>query len=356
VVRILLKDILKTFGKVVASDIPYLEIRDGEFFGLLGPSGSGKTTTLRIIAGLTKPDRGVVIIGDEDVTNLPPEKRNLGMVFQSWALFPHLTAYENIAFGLRLRKLPEDEIRRRVKWAAELLQIEELLDRYPHEMSGGQQQRVAVARAIVLQPRALLFDEPLSNLDAKLREQVRFELRRLQKELGITSVYVTHDQAEAFAICDRIAVIKDGRIQQLGTPEDIYMRPANKFVAGFIGITHFLRGVLLDVLDEEKGLVLVETEDGLRLQASADLGKVSKGGRVSVVVRPDYIELASPGDEVNVFGARVERATYVGDSIDYEIRVGRWDLRMKTPATVRIPPGSTVKVKLHRDKLVALPD
>ncbi len=355
-VKIVLKEILKTYGDVVAADIPYLEIPSGEFFGLLGPSGSGKTTTLRIVAGLTKPDRGVVIIGDEDVTNVPPEKRNLGMVFQSWALFPHLTAYDNIAFGLRLRKLPEDEIRSRVKWAAELLQIEELLDRYPHEMSGGQQQRVAVARAIVLQPKALLFDEPLSNLDAKLREQVRFELRKLQKELGITSIYVTHDQAEAFAICDRIAVMNNGRIQQIGTPEEIYTRPANRFVASFIGVTYFVEGTVVDVSGGEEGNVIVETEDKLRIQAVADPSRVKVGARVSVVVRPDYISLATGEDKVNVFDAEVERATYVGDSIDYEIRVGRWSLRMKTPATVKLAPGSMVKVKLHEDKLVALPE
>lgn len=353
--KIVLKEILKTYGNVVAADIPYLEVTSGEFFGLLGPSGSGKTTTLRIVAGLTRPDRGTIIIGNEDVTNVPPEKRNLGMVFQSWALFPHLTAYDNIAFGLKLRKLPEDEIRSRVRWAAELLQIEELLNRYPHEMSGGQQQRIAVARAIVLQPKALLFDEPLSNLDAKLREQVRFELRKLQKELGITSIYVTHDQAEAFAICDRIAVMNNGRIQQIGTPEDIYTRPANKFVASFIGITYFVSGTVVDVVGEE-GTVLVETEDKLRIQAIADTSRVRRGASVSIVVRPDYISLATGENKVNVFDAEVERATYVGDSIDYEIRVGRWSLRMKTPATLKLAPGSMVKVKLHEDKLVALPE
>ncbi len=353
--RIVLKEILKKYGKVIAADIPYLEIKDGEFFGLLGPSGSGKTTTLRIIAGLTKPDKGRVYIGDEDITDVPPEKRNLGMVFQSWALFPHLTVFENIAFGLRLRKLPEEEIRKRVKWAAELLQISELLNRYPYQLSGGQQQRVAVARAIVLYPRALLFDEPLSNLDAKLREQVRFELRKLQKELKITAVYVTHDQAEAFAICDRIAIINKGRIQQIGSPEEIYNKPETKFVAEFIGITRFIEGVVDEIVDESRGIVKVTTEDGLELYSWANLSKVGKGSRVYVAIRPDFITLASSSSkEPNVFKAIVEMATYVGDVMDYEIRIGKWRLRFKTPPTYKFSPGQEIYVKLHEEKLIAI--
>lgn len=352
---ITLENIYKRFGKVVAADIPYLEIKDGEFFGLLGPSGSGKTTTLRIIAGLEKPDKGRVYIDGHDITDVPPEKRNLGMVFQSWALFPHLTAFENIAFGLRLRKLPKDEVEKRVRWAAEFLRIEDLLNRYPHQMSGGQQQRVAVARAIVIQPKALLFDEPLSNLDAKLREEVRFELRRIQKKLGITSIYVTHDQTEAFAICDRIAVMNEGKIQQIGTPEEIYDRPENRFVASFIGITYFIEGKVSEYLDKERGKVLVLTDDGLEITGYADLSKISKGDKVNVVVRPDYVSLASPNDKVNIFNAIVERATYAGDSIDYEIRIGEWSIRFKTPATVKFSPGDSIKVKLDERRLVILP-
>ncbi len=353
--RIVLKEILKKYGKVVAANIPYLEIKDGEFFGLLGPSGSGKTTTLRIIAGLTKPDKGRVFIGEEDITNVPPEKRNLGMVFQSWALFPHLTVFENIAFGLRLRKLPEDEIRKRVKWAAELLQISELLNRYPHQLSGGQQQRAAVARAIVLYPRALLFDEPLSNLDAKLREQVRFELRKLQKELKITAVYVTHDQAEAFAICDRIAIMNKGKIQQIGTPEEIYNKPETRFVAEFIGITRFIEGEVEEIVDESRGLVRVVTEDGLEVFSWANLDKIGKGTKVYVAIRPDFISLASSeSNGPNVFKAVVEMATYVGDVMDYEIKIGKWRLRFKTPPTYRFPPGQEIYVKLHEEKLIAI--
>ncbi len=354
---IILENILKKYGKVTAADIPYLKVRDSEFFGLLGPSGSGKTTTLRIIAGLTRPDRGKVIMDNTDITNVPPEKRNLGMVFQSWALFPHLTVFENIAFGLRLRKLPEEEIRKRVKWAAELLRIEELLNRYPHQLSGGQQQRVAVARAIVLYPRALLFDEPLSNLDAKLREQVRFELRRLQKELRITSIYVTHDQAEAFAICDRIAVMNSGRIEQVGTPEEIYNRPRTKFVAGFIGITNFISGKIADIIDESRGLVKVVTEDDLELVSWANLEKVSKGSKVIVAVRPDYISLVRKDEKgFNVFKVMVTRATYVGDMMDYEVKLGRWDLRFRTSPTIKLKPGNEIYIKLQEDKLIAIPE
>ncbi|RLE85014.1 MAG: polyamine ABC transporter ATP-binding protein [Thermoprotei archaeon] len=350
-----LRNIYKKYGKTVAADIPQLEIKDKEFFGLLGPSGSGKTTTLRIIAGLETPDRGRVFIDGQDITDLPPEKRNLGMVFQSWALFPHLTAYENIAFGLRLRKLPEEEIRRRVRWAAEFLRIEELLNRYPHQMSGGQQQRVAVARAIVIQPRALLFDEPLSNLDAKLRERVRFELRKIQKELGITSVYVTHDQAEAFAICDRIAVMNEGRIHQIGTPEEIYNKPEDRFVASFIGITYFIVGKISEYVNKKEGVALITTEDGLDIQAYADPNKVSRGDSVHIVIRPDYISLAKPTDKVNVFKAKIERATYGGDSIDYEIKVGKWSLRFRTPATLKLPPRDEIKIKLDEKRLVVIP-
>lgn len=354
--RIVLKDIFKKYGKVIAANIPHLEIKDGEFFGLLGPSGSGKTTTLRIIAGLTRPDRGRVYIGDDDVTDVPPEKRNLGMVFQSWALFPHLTVFENIAFGLRLRKLPEDEIRKRIKWATELLQISDLVNRYPWQLSGGQQQRVAVARAIVLYPRALLFDEPLSNLDAKLREQVRFELRKLQKSLKITSIYVTHDQTEAFAICDRIAIMNHGKIQQIGSPEEIYSRPRTKFVAEFIGITRFIEGKVSEIVDETRGLVRVITEDGLEIISWGDLDRITKGSKVYIAVRPDFISLASKKDsETNVFKAIVEMATYVGDVMDYEIRIGEWRIRFKTSPTLKFSVGQEIYIKLHEEKLIAIP-
>ncbi|AKG38348.1 hypothetical protein MA03_02375 [Infirmifilum uzonense] len=357
-VRIELKDIYKGYygGKVVAAEIEYLEIKDKEFFGLLGPSGSGKTTTLRIIAGLTQPDRGMVLIDGEDITQLPPEKRGLGMVFQSWALFPHLTAFENIAFGLRLRKIPEDEIKRRVQWAAELLQIQDLLNRYPYQMSGGQQQRVAVARAIVVQPRALLFDEPLSNLDAKLREQVRFELRKLQRELGITSVYVTHDQAEALVMCDRIAVMNKGRIEQIGSPEEIYGSPATRFVAEFMGITTLIPGNVLEIVNRDKSLVRVALEEGnIELLARTNLEKVTKDSKVFLAVRPEAVRLAHPTETSNVIDVKIQTGSYLGDHYEYIISLSGYLIRLRTPVNVRLDSGSSVKIKLEEETLFAVP-
>jgi len=357
-VKIELVEIYKEYygGKVVAADIPYLEIRDKEFFGLLGPSGSGKTTTLRIIAGLTMPDRGKVLIDGEDITYLPPEKRGLGMVFQSWALFPHLTIFENIAFGLRLKKLPEGEISRRVRWAAELLRIEELLDRYPYQLSGGQQQRVAVARAIVVEPKALLFDEPLSNLDAKLREQVRFELRKLQKELGITSVYVTHDQAEALVLCDRIAIMNKGRIEQLGTPEEIYNYPATPFVAEFMGVTTLVPGRIVEVLDPSAALVRVQVENSdLVFVARTRAEKASINTPVFLSIRPEIVTVASKEDKLNVAEAVVAAVSFLGDHTEHILMLNDHQVRLRTPTSLRFMPGDKIRIKLDESRLFAVP-
>jgi multiple sugar transport system ATP-binding protein len=233
--EIQLEGVWKVFGKVVAVKDVTLTIHDGEFLVLLGPSGCGKTTTLRCIAGLERVDQGRIYIGERDVTDLPPGQRGIGMVFQSYAVFPHMTVYDNIAFGLKMKRVSRQEIRNRVEAAAELLQIQELLKRYPAQLSGGQRQRVAVARAIVLEPEVLLMDEPLSNLDALIRLQVRAELKRLHKQIGSTTVYVTHDQVEALSLGDRIAVMKDGEIVQVDDPTTVYEEPANVFVGGFIG-------------------------------------------------------------------------------------------------------------------------
>ena len=230
-----LKNIVKKFGKTIAVNGINLDINDGEFIVLLGPSGCGKTTTLRVIAGLEKPDEGHVFFGDREVTYLPPRERNVSMVFQSYAIWPHMTVYNNIAFPLKIKKVPREEIDKKVKWAAELLQISELLNRYPHQLSGGQRQRVAVARAIVVEPDVLLMDEPLSNLDALLRVKMRSELKKLQRRIKVTTIYVTHDQVEAMTMGDRIAVMNAGKIMQVGTSEEIYLKPSNLFVAGFVG-------------------------------------------------------------------------------------------------------------------------
>ncbi|AFK21872.1 ABC transporter ATP-binding protein [Pyrococcus sp. ST04] len=234
-VSVRLENIVKKFGNFTALDNVNLEIKDGEFMALLGPSGSGKSTLLYTIAGIYKPTSGRVYFDEKDVTELPPKERNVGLVFQNWALYPHMTVYKNIAFPLELRKVPREEIERKVRDVAKMLHIEKLLDRYPWQLSGGQQQRVAIARALVKEPDVLLLDEPLSNLDALLRLEVRAELKRLQKDLGITAVYVTHDQAEALAMADRIAVIREGKILQVGTPDEVYYKPKYKFVGGFLG-------------------------------------------------------------------------------------------------------------------------
>ncbi len=234
-VSIKLDRVTKRFGKIIAVNNVSLEIAHKEFMALLGPSGSGKSTILYLIAGIYKPTSGRIFFGDKDVTEIPPKERNVGLVFQNWALYPHMKVYDNIAFPLRLKKVPEDYIRKKVVEVTKMLHIDHLLDRYPYQLSGGQQQRVAIARALVKEPLVLLLDEPLSNLDALLRIYVRAELKKLQKKLGITTIYVTHDQAEALAMADRIAVINEGKILQVGDPETVYNRPSCKFVGGFLG-------------------------------------------------------------------------------------------------------------------------
>ncbi|MEM2414106.1 MAG: ABC transporter ATP-binding protein, partial [Sulfolobales archaeon] len=279
-----LVQVSKRFGKVLAVDKVSVEIEKGEFFTFLGPSGCGKTTTLRIIAGLEIPDEGRVIMDGADITYLPPHKRDTAMVFQNYALWPHMTVFENVAYGLKVRKYPKEEIRRKVKEVLELVRLEGLEDRYPTQLSGGQQQRVALARALVVEPKALLLDEPLSNLDAKLRIEMREELKRIQKSLNITAVYVTHDQEEAMVLSDRIAVMNRGRVVQIGSPEELYGRPKTLFVATFIGKYNILEGVVREV---EGDTVSIESS-GIRIRGvlpSSDV-KPSVGEVVYAVFRP----------------------------------------------------------------------
>ncbi len=281
--------VTKRFGDVqVVTDFT-LEVEQGEFIVLVGPSGCGKSTTLRMIAGLETITEGELRMGDRVVNDVPPKDRDVAMVFQSYALYPHMSVYENMAFGLRLRRLPQDEIDRRVQEAAEILGIKPYLDRKPKALSGGQRQRVAMGRAIVRKPRYFLFDEPLSNLDAKLRGQMRTEIARLHKRLGATSIYVTHDQIEAMTLADRIVVMKDGVIQQIGSPIHLYRKPANRFVAGFIGspAMNFLEAVVED--GEVRG-------DGFKIPLSAiDAGPVSSGARVILGFRPEAVRVDGSG-------------------------------------------------------------
>ena len=309
-----------------------LEIRDKEFLVLVGPSGCGKTTTLRMVAGLEEITSGEVRIGDEVVNDLPPMDRNIAMVFQNYALYPHKSVFANMAFGLQMRGYQKDEINRRVKEAAEILGIEVLLDRKPRQLSGGQRQRVAVGRAIVRHPQVFLFDEPLSNLDAKLRVQMRVELKRLHERLETTAIYVTHDQVEAMTLGDRVVVMKDGLVQQVGAPLELYGKPANKFVAGFIG-SPAMNFVSISVSGDGRW---AETE-GLRLQVPERL-RAQGGKRLTVGVRPEALRIANGADE-HGFTTSVDVVEPLGNEILLNFRAGG------APMVARVDPG--VRVKAH---------
>jgi spermidine/putrescine transport system ATP-binding protein len=303
-----LRRISKRFGDFTALQDVDFEIREGEFMTFLGPSGCGKTTCLRLISGFDTPTTGQVLIGGRDVTNDPPYRRDVNQVFQSYALFPHLTIYENIAFGLRMKGVPAPEVKRRVDRVVEMTALGEFVTRRPAQMSGGQRQRVALARAIVCEPKVLLLDEPLSALDAKLRVQMRVELKQLQKRLGITFIFVTHDQEEALTMSDRIAVMNAGRVEQIGTATDIYYHPATRFVAGFIGETNI---VSARVLVRENGLLFCETAGGLCVWARENPQVFSDG--VLLSLRPEKIRIARERPEgANVFPARISAEIFKG--------------------------------------------
>jgi len=302
-------------GEVYAVRGVSLIVRPGELLTLLGPSGCGKTTTLRMIAGFQEPDAGRVWIGNQDVTRLMANQRNIGFVFQSYALFPHLTVFENVAYGLRVQRQADAEIAHSVDAVLDLVGLAGYDRQMPHQLSGGEQQRVALARAIVVRPRVLLFDEPLSNLDARLRVQMRGEIQRLQKALGITAVYVTHDQEEAMAISDRIAVMQQGVIVQEGSAEALYHRPASEFVAQFIGRTNLLRGRVTAAAGTG-----VEVEvHGQRLHAAGGASRPAVGAAVTLVLRPESIAISAGGRGLS--GTVVSR-TFLGEKVEYQVRVG----------------------------------
>lgn len=317
------EELVKVFGSTRAVDHISLKIEPGELFFLLGPSGCGKTTLLRCIAGFNEPDSGKLFIGDEDVTRKPPHERDTGMVFQSYALWPHLTVAQNVAFGLEMRKCSKSEIRERVGQALELVKMTEKADSKPNQLSGGQQQRVALARALVIHPKCLLLDEPLSNLDAKLRLEMRTEIRRICKEAGLTAIYVTHDQKEALSVADRLAVLDGGKIQQCGTPRQVYERPRNKFVANFIGETNFIQGIVEEASSES---VKVHSPLGL-LHASGVTGTPpAAGAEVSLSIRPECIRLDNPpGNGLNSVSAIVHDSIYLGEVAQHQVRVGNVD-------------------------------
>ncbi len=308
---VVLERLTKRFEAVPAVDDVSVEVESSEFFSLLGPSGCGKTTTLRMIAGFERPDAGRIVIGDADVTEAPPHRRPVNTVFQSYALFPHLSVEQNVAFGLRFTKTPRDEARRRVSEILDLVHLGGLGARRPHQLSGGQQQRVALARALVLSPSVLLLDEPLGALDAKLRRELQVELKSLQREVGITFVYVTHDQEEALTMSDRLAVMHGGRIQQLGAPRDVYEAPATAFVADFLGVSNLMHGA-----SSGGGKVRV---DGLALEARQ--GDLAVTGDVRVTIRPERLEI-EPADTAgaNRIPAQVGELVYLGSTTQVHVR------------------------------------
>jgi putative spermidine/putrescine transport system ATP-binding protein len=309
--RLELHGLTKTYGEVKAVDRVHLDIAQGELIVLLGPSGCGKTTTLRMIAGFVAPSAGSIRLGGGDITRLPPWKRDMGLVFQSYALFPHLSTHENIAFGLRMRKLTPAAIAGKVAEALRLVRLEGLAERLPRQLSGGQQQRVALARALVIEPLVLLLDEPLSNLDAKLRAEVRVEIRDLQRKLGLTTVMVTHDQEEALTMGDRLVVMSHGTVQQIGTQRELYERPANTFVAGFLGRTNFLRGRV-----EAPGLF--RSTSGLAIRCN----EAVREGR-TLALRPERLAIAAGAGEAaeNNLPGTVELVSYLGSVLEYHVRV-----------------------------------
>ncbi len=349
--QVLMKDLNKKYDEVHAVKDVNLHIRDKEFIVLVGPSGCGKSTTLRMVAGLEEITAGEIAIGDRVVNDLPPKDRDIAMVFQNYALYPHMTVYDNMAFGLKMRKFPKPEIQKRVQEAAEILGIHDLLKRKPRQLSGGQRQRVAVGRAIVRHPQVFLFDEPLSNLDAKLRVQMRVELKRLHDRLETTAIYVTHDQVEAMTLGDRVVVMKDGWIQQVGEPLELYTKPANRFVAGFIGSPAMN---FVDVAIQGDG-TLTAQGTGLRLgipQSFAGRLGAYKGQRVTLGIRPEDLHIAAGGDQAPyVFDAVVDVVEPLGSEILLDVKAGPNSLVARVEPTVRLKVHDGVRLAVNAERL-----
>lgn len=353
--RIAVEHLTKRFGSLAAVSEVSLAIEDGELFTLLGPSGCGKTTLLRLIAGFYAADEGDIRFGDQRVNDLPAHERGIGMVFQNYALWPHMTVAENVSYGLKLRKVSAPNIAARLREVLEKVELTGFDARYPGQLSGGQQQRVALARALVLNPQILLLDEPLSNLDAKVRVQVRSEIRKLQQELAITTIYVTHDQEEALAMSDRIAVFSRGRVCQVGPPKMLYERPATRFVADFIGLNNFVEGTVRAV-DGARRMLRAQTALG-ELAAIHD-ERLHPGDRCVLCIRPENLALDAAGDDRNRFKGRIALAAYLGNTLRYDIDLGGgvtfkadigdpWHhelLPAGTPVTVSCAPGSTLAI------------
>jgi ABC-type sugar transport system ATPase subunit len=340
---------LKTqFGDVIANDIDDLTISSGEIVCFVGPSGCGKTTALRTIAGLVRHSEGDVYFGDRLVNELPPERRNAAMVFQNYALFPHMTVFENVAFGLTVRRQPKAQIAQKVSAVLELVQLPDVGDRLPKQLSGGQQQRIAVARALATEPDILLFDEPLSNLDAKLREYMRFELRRLLESLNVTTVYVTHDQTEAMVVGDRLIVMSGGRILQDATPAEVYHRPVGRFVADFIGTASFIEGHTV-VGNGVDGFLQLQTPDGMSIWG-AGVGIGPEEPAVACV-RPEAIQFVdNVGEGRNRYRAKVSTALDLGGAKEVHLSIGSFVLRTHAPASMTLKAGSDVTIEILAER------
>jgi ABC-type Fe3+/spermidine/putrescine transport system ATPase subunit len=319
--KIRVVNVTKKFGKIMAVDNVSSEIQDKEYFSLLGPSGCGKTTLLRLIAGLIEPDKGEIYIGDKLVNDVPPEDRDIGFVFQTFALFPHMDVWDNVAYGPKVKGFNTQKAKTIGHEVLELVKLHERLDAFPNELSGGMMQRIAVARALAAGARTLLLDEPLGQLDAKVRNEIRYEIRRMAKDLGLTAIHVTHDQAEAMSISDRIAVMRKGRVLQVGTPEELYMAPNSIFVAHFIGESNFLEGHIVDTSD---GIFTIELRGALNVKAVAKNGK--NGDRVILAVRPEAFSIEKGARRTgNSLLGTVERVTFEGNNVRYDVRLENQD-------------------------------
>jgi iron(III) transport system ATP-binding protein len=359
--KLVLEGLEKSFGNVRAVRGVNLEIQEGCLVSFLGPSGCGKTTSLRIVAGLEAPTKGRILVDGRVLSDtsgiVPPERRGMGMVFQSYAVWPHMTVFDNVAFGLRLRRWSREAIRQKVLTVLQMVNMAEFTDRYPTQLSGGQQQRVALARALATEPAILLLDEPLSNLDAVLREKMRFEIRSLQQRLGITTIYVTHSQEEALVLSDVVATMHEGQIVQVGSPEDLYRRPRTRFVATFIGLANILEGRAIgrDAVGQ-----IVELAGGQRIGVLAD-NHPAAADRVSIMLRPECIRLAtkaaSPAQENRLRG-RVESVTFTGSRVDYFVAIAGISepVRIQTTPPIAARPGEEVALSFSVEDCVLLDD
>ena len=318
-----LTELVKAYPGVVAVDHLTLEIKEGEFMTFLGASGSGKTTTLSMIAGLTLPTSGEILLNGQDVTFIPPHKRNIGMVFQNYALFPHMTVYENIAFPLKMHKVSKEEIDKRVRQALHMVQLPQHGDRYPSQLSGGQQQRIALARALSFEPGLILMDEPLGALDKKLRQHMQIEIKHIQEDLGFTTIYVTHDQEEALTMSDRIAVLRDGKLEQVGSPEALYEEPRTLYVADFIGESNIFTAEVLEVGDDR---LLLQLPGGRAFHALKCTERI-EGPEVSVAIRPEKFRVVpsseTVSEEYNLFEGVIKEVIYFGESSKYSVEIGK---------------------------------